>query len=240
MRDRRSTFTKEYINNIVNPLGNRPDPFGNRASRTTTENQNTTRVTSNERTTTVTTDSPSSQSTIITANMLMQNATATTEGDSLVGLLQSGLSNTNVQNRDTTYTKLFVGGLPYHTTDRSLREHFSVYGEIEEAVVITDRANGKSRGYGFVCSKKLIFIHETKVQYLNFQVIMGDRASAERACREPNPIIDGRKANVNLAILGAKPRGNVQAGKCYQKLLITNRVNNTHFCLKTNKRSKKR
>lgn len=42
---------------------------------------------------------------------------------------------------------------------------------------------------------------------------MGDRASAERACRECNPIIDGRKANVNLAILGAKPRGNVQAGK---------------------------
>ncbi|KAH1029941.1 hypothetical protein HUJ05_003087 [Dendroctonus ponderosae] len=40
-------------------------------------------------------------------------------------------------------------------------------------------------------------------------VIMADRASAERACKEPNPIIDGRKANVNLAILGAKPRGNV-------------------------------
>ncbi|CAH1974451.1 unnamed protein product [Acanthoscelides obtectus] len=41
---------------------------------------------------------------------------------------------------------------------------------------------------------------------------MGDRASAERACKDPNPIIDGRKANVNLAILGAKPRGNVQTG----------------------------
>lgn len=150
MRDRRSTFTKEYINNIVNPLGNRPDPFGNRASRTTTESQSTTRVTSNERTA-VTTDSSSSQSTNTITNMLMQNTTATTEGESLVGLLQSGLNNTNVQNRDTTYTKLFVGGLPYHTTDRSLREHFSVYGEIEEAVVITDRANGKSRGYGFVC-----------------------------------------------------------------------------------------
>jgi len=40
---------------------------------------------------------------------------------------------------------------------------------------------------------------------------MADRASAERACKEPNPIIDGRKANVNLAILGAKPRGNVAA-----------------------------
>lgn len=51
-----------------------------------------------------------------------------------------------------TWTKLFVGGLPYHTTDKSLREHFSVYGEIEEAVVITDRQTNKSRGYGFVSS----------------------------------------------------------------------------------------
>lgn len=44
------------------------------------------------------------------------------------------------------------------------------------------------------------------------QVIMGDRAAAERACKDPNPIIDGRKANVNLAILGAKPRGNLAPG----------------------------
>ncbi|XP_037968463.1 RNA-binding protein 24 isoform X1 [Plutella xylostella] len=94
--------------------------------------------------------------------------------------------------KDTTWTKLFVGGLPYHTTDKSLREHFAVYGDIEEAVVITDRQTSKSRGYGFV--------------------IMGDRAAAERACKDPNPIIDGRKANVNLAILGAKPRGNLTPG----------------------------
>ena len=52
--------------------------------------------------------------------------------------------------KDTTWTKLFVGGLPYHTTDKSLREHFEVYGDIDEAVVITDRQTGKSRGYGFV------------------------------------------------------------------------------------------
>jgi len=84
-----------------------------------------------------------------------------------------------------------VGGLPYHTTDKSLREHFEVYGDIEEAVVITDRSTGKSRGYGFV--------------------IMSNKEAAERACKEPNPIIDGRKANVNLAILGAKPRGNLTA-----------------------------
>lgn len=88
--------------------------------------------------------------------------------------------------KDTTYTKIFVGGLPYHTTDESLRHYFENFGEIEEAVVITDRQTGKSRGYGFVT--------------------MCDRQAAERACYEPNPIIDGRKANVNLAYLGAKPR----------------------------------
>jgi len=57
-----------------------------------------------------------------------------------------------VQQKDTTYTKLFVGGLPYHTTDQSLREYFKQFGDIEEAVVITDRQTGKSRGYGFVSS----------------------------------------------------------------------------------------
>ncbi|XP_016106007.1 RNA-binding protein 24-like isoform X2 [Sinocyclocheilus grahami] len=88
--------------------------------------------------------------------------------------------------KDTTYTKVFVGGLPYHTTDSSLTKYFEVFGEIEEAVVITDRQTGKSRGYGFVT--------------------MADRAAAERACKDPNPIIDGRKANINLAYLGAKPR----------------------------------
>ena len=57
---------------------------------------------------------------------------------------------TLVQQKDTTYTKLFVGGLPYHTTDQSLRDYFRQFGDIEEAVVITDRQTGKSRGYGFV------------------------------------------------------------------------------------------
>lgn len=60
---------------------------------------------------------------------------------------------------------------------------------------------------------------------------MGDRASAERACREPNPIIDGRKANVNLAILGAKPRGNVQTGKFHLFIIIiTGRLVVFYYC----------
>lgn len=41
---------------------------------------------------------------------------------------------------------------------------------------------------------------------------MVDRGAAERACKDANPIIDGRKANVNLAYLGAKPRSS--QGEC--------------------------
>jgi hypothetical protein len=33
---------------------------------------------------------------------------------------------------------------------------------------------------------------------------MKDKEGAERACANPNPVIDGRKANVNLAYIGAK------------------------------------
>jgi RNA recognition motif-containing protein len=46
--------------------------------------------------------------------------------------------------------KLFVGSLSWNTDDRQLREAFAVHGEVTEAVVITDRDSGRSRGFGFV------------------------------------------------------------------------------------------
>ena len=54
-----------------------------------------------------------------------------------------------------------------------------------------------------------------EIQFVPSQVIMSTKEAAERACKEPNPIIDGRKANVNLAILGAKPRGNLTGKSRY-------------------------
>jgi cold-inducible RNA-binding protein len=46
--------------------------------------------------------------------------------------------------------KLFVGNLPYKTTDADLRDMFSQNGEVTEAVVIMDRERGVSKGFGFV------------------------------------------------------------------------------------------
>ena len=46
--------------------------------------------------------------------------------------------------------RLYVGGLPYSTTDAELRETFSAAGTVESATVIIDRMTGRSKGFGFV------------------------------------------------------------------------------------------
>ena len=46
--------------------------------------------------------------------------------------------------------KLYVGGLPYSTTEDSLRAGFEQAGAVESAVVIMDKFTGRSKGFGFV------------------------------------------------------------------------------------------
>lgn len=47
-------------------------------------------------------------------------------------------------------SKLFIGGLSWHTDDNTLRAKFEEFGSVEEAVVVKDRDTGRSRGFGFV------------------------------------------------------------------------------------------
>lgn len=46
--------------------------------------------------------------------------------------------------------KVYVGNLPFSVEQAKLKELFDSYGEIEEAVVISDRFSGRSKGFGFV------------------------------------------------------------------------------------------
>jgi RNA recognition motif-containing protein len=46
--------------------------------------------------------------------------------------------------------KLFVGNLPYHVTSGDLESLFTPIGEVLSSQVVTDRATGRSRGFGFV------------------------------------------------------------------------------------------
>lgn len=85
--------------------------------------------------------------------------------------------------------KLYVGNLPWSLNNDSLKELFASYGEITEAVVITDRMSGRSKGFGFVT--------------------FADEAIAEKATAEMNgKDIEGRKIVVNVA----KPREERPAG----------------------------
>ena len=46
--------------------------------------------------------------------------------------------------------KLYVGNLPYRTTEEALGEHFAQAGTVESVAIITDRETGRSKGFGFV------------------------------------------------------------------------------------------
>ncbi|KAF8412018.1 hypothetical protein HHK36_004577 [Tetracentron sinense] len=85
---------------------------------------------------------------------------------------------------DTTYTKLFVGGLAWETQRETMKKYFEQFGEILEAVVITDKNTGRSKGYGFVTFR--------------------EPEAAMKACVDAAPVIDGRRANCNLASLGVQ------------------------------------
>lgn len=76
--------------------------------------------------------------------------------------------------------KLFVGGLSYDTSDDGLKKAFEKYGEVAEAIVITDRDTGRSRGFGFVT--------------------MADRKDAPKAIKGLDGTdLDGRTIVVNVA-----------------------------------------
>lgn len=47
-------------------------------------------------------------------------------------------------------TRLYVGGLPYSTTQDALQTAFSQAGTVVTATVITDKMSGRSKGFGFV------------------------------------------------------------------------------------------
>ncbi|KAL3641519.1 hypothetical protein CASFOL_016487 [Castilleja foliolosa] len=85
---------------------------------------------------------------------------------------------------DTTYTKVFVGGLAWETQKDTMKSYFEQFGDILEAVVIADKATGRSKGYGFVT--------------------FAEAEAAMRACVDATPVIDGRRANCNLASLGVQ------------------------------------
>ncbi|KAM1235395.1 hypothetical protein ACFX2J_004862 [Malus domestica] len=133
--------------------------------------------------------SPPSQSAYLTpedARRLLQPLTQ----DQLIGILQNAVvrhpdvleSVRSVADQDSTLRKLFIRGLGADTTSDSLRSLFSAFGELDEAIVIHDKATGKSKGYGFVTFKHA--------------------DSALLSLKEPSKKIDGRVTVTQFASAG--------------------------------------
>jgi RNA recognition motif-containing protein len=76
--------------------------------------------------------------------------------------------------------KLYVGNLPYTVDKDALLELFSAFGDITDAVVISDKYTKRSKGFGFV--------------------EFADEKAAEKAIAEMNEKeVEGRKLVVNVA-----------------------------------------
>jgi len=54
------------------------------------------------------------------------------------------------KNPTTMSQKLYVGGIPYSSTEDDMKNYFAEAGEVVSATIITDRYTGRSRGFGFV------------------------------------------------------------------------------------------
>ena len=73
---------------------------------------------------------------------------------------------------------IYVGNLPYDTSDSDLQQLFGQYGTVASARVVMDRATGRAKGFGFV--------------------EMNDRAEAEKAIAGTNGAdMNGRPLRVN-------------------------------------------
>lgn len=86
--------------------------------------------------------------------------------------------------------KLFVGNLPFNTTDEDLYNLFGSVGEVASARVITDRQTNRSRGFGFIemedslANQAIADLNDTEYGGRNIRVSeAAEREQKERAPR---------------------------------------------------------
>src|SRR6266705_4172800 len=102
-------------------------------------------------------------------------------------------------SQEHTIMRLYVGGLPYQTTEQDLIDLFGQVGQVTEASVITDRDTGRSKGFGFV---EMSDEQEARsaIERLN-GTTMGDRTITVNQARE-------RQSTGNRGFQGRERRPN--------------------------------
>ncbi len=76
--------------------------------------------------------------------------------------------------------EIYVGNLSYDLTDDQLRKEFEAYGKVNSARIITNRFNGKSKGFGFVHMPNRAEV-DAAVAALNGKDILGRKLRCNEA-----------------------------------------------------------
>jgi RNA recognition motif-containing protein len=99
----------------------------------------------------------------------------------------------NLIHLPTVIMNIFVANLSYRYHEESLRELFETYGEVESARIITDKATGRSKGFGFVEMKNDDEAEEA-IRQLNEQEVEGRKLVVKASEEKPqNPRFTNRR-----------------------------------------------
>lgn len=88
---------------------------------------------------------------------------------------------------------IYVGNLPFETTDEDLRKKFEEFGQVESARVIRDKYSGQSRGFGFVEMPTGTEAHAA-INGLNGTELMGRTLTVNEARPRTDRKQDNRKS----------------------------------------------
>lgn len=94
------------------------------------------------------------------------------------------------------HRKVFVGSLNYTTTEETMREHFSKYGEIVDCVIMKESKSGKSRGFGFVTYLETAMVDElmkARPHKLDGRELETKRATPREEAGKPGAEISTKK-----------------------------------------------
>ncbi|XP_052255330.1 heterogeneous nuclear ribonucleoprotein A3 homolog 1-like isoform X3 [Dreissena polymorpha] len=101
------------------------------------------------------------------------------------------------------FRKLFIGGLSFETTDESLKEHFSQWGEIVDCIVMKDPETKRSRGFGFITYKEAQSIEDAQAHRPHN--VDGREVESKRAMpRNSDGTTESSKATKKLFVGGVK------------------------------------
>lgn len=78
------------------------------------------------------------------------------------------------------FSKIFIGGLSFETTDEALKRYFEQFGAVADAIVMKDAVSRRSRGFGFIT-------------YMN-------SASVDAALSVKQHVVDNRRVEAKRAV----------------------------------------